>query len=34
MEGWVRTCDHEVLDRTLIFNQQHLLYALREYERL
>lgn len=32
MERWVRTCRRELLDRTLIFNQRHLLYALREYE--
>jgi transposase InsO family protein len=32
MERWVRTCCHELLDRTLIFNQRHLLHALREYE--
>jgi putative transposase len=32
MERWVRTCRRELLDRTLICNQQHLLHALREYE--
>jgi len=32
MERWVRTCRSELLDRTLIFNQRHLLHALREYE--
>jgi putative transposase len=32
MERWVRTCRHELLDRTLICNQRHLLHALREYE--
>jgi transposase len=32
MERWVRTCRRELLDRTLIWNQQHLLHALREYE--
>jgi transposase InsO family protein len=32
MERWVRTCRHELLDRTLIYNQRHLLHALREYE--
>jgi putative transposase len=32
MERWVRTCRHELLDRTLIWNQRHLLHALREYE--
>ena len=31
MERWVRTCRHELLDRTLIWNQRHLLHALREY---
>jgi len=33
MERWIQACRHELLDRTLIFNQAHLLYALREYER-
>jgi transposase InsO family protein len=28
MERWIRTCRHELLDRTLIWNQRHLLYAL------
>jgi hypothetical protein len=28
----VRTCRRELLDRTLIWNQRHLLHALREYE--
>jgi putative transposase len=32
MERWVRTCRRELLDRTLIWNQRHLLYALREFE--
>jgi putative transposase len=32
IERWVRTCRHELLDRTLIWNQRHLQYALREYE--
>jgi transposase InsO family protein len=32
MERWMRTCRRELLDRTLIFNQRHLLQALREYE--
>jgi hypothetical protein len=32
MERWVRTCRQELLDRTLIWNQRHLLHALREYE--
>jgi hypothetical protein len=31
-ERWVRTCRGELLDRTLIWNQRHLLHALREYE--
>lgn len=33
MERRVRTCRHELLDRTLIRNRRHLLHALREYER-
>ncbi|MFC0112287.1 integrase core domain-containing protein [Kibdelosporangium aridum] len=32
MERWIRTCRTELLDRTLIHNQSHLLRALREYE--
>jgi hypothetical protein len=32
MERWVRTCRHELLDRTLIWNQRHLLHALHEFE--
>jgi hypothetical protein len=28
----VRTCRRELLDRMLIWNQRHLLHALREYE--
>ena len=32
MERWVQTCRLELLDRTLIWNQQHLLRALREFE--
>ncbi|WP_432045906.1 integrase core domain-containing protein [Streptomyces asiaticus] len=31
-ERWVRSCRTELLDRTLIWNQRHLLHALREYE--
>jgi transposase InsO family protein len=33
MERWVQTCRHELLDRTLIWNQQHLMHALHEFER-
>lgn len=33
MVRWVRACHHELLDRTLIYDQQHLLHALQEYER-
>lgn len=33
MERWVQTCRQELLDRTLIWNQQHLLRALREFEQ-
>ncbi len=32
MERWIRTCRAELLDRTLIVNQAHLLHALREFE--
>ncbi|GAA1880639.1 hypothetical protein GCM10009753_05040 [Streptantibioticus ferralitis] len=32
MERWVQTCRRELLDRTLIGNQRHLLHALREFE--
>ena len=32
MKRWIRTCRHELLDRTLILNQAHLLHALREFE--
>jgi putative transposase len=33
MQRWVQTCRRELLDRTLIWSQPHLLYALRQYER-
>ena len=33
IERWVRICRRELLDRTLIGNQRHLLHALPEYER-
>jgi transposase InsO family protein len=33
MERWIQTCRRELLDRTLIWNQTHLLQVLREYER-
>ena len=32
MERWVGTCRRELLDRMLIWNQAHLLYAQREFE--
>ncbi|MEV6227399.1 integrase core domain-containing protein [Saccharopolyspora shandongensis] len=32
MERWIQTCRRELLDRTLIWNLPHLLYALREFE--
>ncbi|MFE5372717.1 integrase core domain-containing protein [Streptomyces mirabilis] len=31
-ERWVQTCRRELLDRTLIGDQRHLLHALREFE--
>jgi putative transposase len=33
MERWIQSCRHELLDRTLIWNQAHLLHALHQYER-
>ncbi|MGH3373750.1 MAG: integrase core domain-containing protein [Actinoallomurus sp.] len=33
MERRVQTCRRELLDRTLVWNQRHLLHALREFER-
>ncbi|MDX3525202.1 MULTISPECIES: transposase [Streptomyces] len=33
MERWGQTCRRELLDRTLIRNQHHLLHALREFEQ-
>jgi transposase InsO family protein len=33
MERWIQTCRRELLDRTLIYNQRHLLHALHQYER-
>jgi transposase InsO family protein len=33
IERWIQSCRRELLDRTLIWNQAHLLWALREYER-
>jgi putative transposase len=32
MERWIQTCRRELLDRTLIWHQHHLLRALREFE--
>jgi transposase InsO family protein len=32
-ERWIQSCRRELLDRTLVWNQAHLLYVLREYER-
>jgi len=32
MERWIGGCRHELLDRTLIWNQRHLMTVLREYE--
>jgi len=33
MERWVQTCRRELLYRTLIWNQRHLLHALRKFEQ-
>ncbi|TKA06329.1 integrase core domain-containing protein [Actinacidiphila oryziradicis] len=33
MERWVRSLRYELLDRTLVWNEQHLRHALREYEQ-
>ena len=32
-ERGIQTCRRELLDRTLIWNQRHLLHALHEFER-
>ena len=32
MERWIGSCRRELLDRTLVWNQRHLLTVLREYE--
>jgi putative transposase len=32
MERWIGGCRRELLDRTLIWNQRHLIMVLREYE--
>src|ERR1019366_9006233 len=32
MERWIGSCRRELLDRTLIWNQRHLMMMLREYE--
>ncbi len=32
VERWIQTCRRELLDRTLIWNQSHLLHALCEFE--
>ncbi len=33
MERWVQSCRRELLGRTLIWNQYHLLHTLREFEQ-
>ena len=33
MERWILTCRRELLDRTYVWNQAHLLHALREFEQ-
>ena len=32
MERWIASCRRELLDRTLAWNQRHLMTVLREYE--
>ena len=32
MERWVQTCRHELLDRTLIWNERHLRHCLHQFE--
>jgi hypothetical protein len=32
MERWIGSCRRELLDRTLVWNQRHLVTVLREYE--
>ncbi|MGW7082895.1 integrase core domain-containing protein [Streptomyces sp. NPDC054871] len=32
MERWIQTCRHELLNRTLIFNERHLRHALHQFE--
>jgi transposase InsO family protein len=32
MERWIGSCRRELLDRTLAWNQRHLMIVLREYE--
>ena len=32
MERWIGSCRRELLDRTLIWDQQHLLHARRQFE--
>lgn len=32
MERWIQTCRRELLDRTLVWNQHHLLHVLDEFE--
>ena len=32
MERWIGRCRRELLDRTLVWNQMHLMTVLREYE--
>ena len=33
MERWIGSCRRELLDRTLVWNQRHLMTVPREYER-
>ena len=33
IKRWVQSCRHELLDRTLIWNERHLRHALHQYEQ-
>jgi putative transposase len=33
IERWVQTCRHELLNRTLVWNERHLRHALHQFEQ-